>query len=326
MYFARADLDVLAKQWRNSEDTAKAQFVATSVPVLNSVPREALAALSTHFERVRYTKDTVIYRQQDDATAVYFIWEGQVQLIKRIDLVKVTKKPGTKMGVGSLDRRNTTAAAAAAAERDTNSFDIPSGPKRMSKSIQVGILSPGEFFGEVEVFNDATRASATIAMTDVTLLALNKNSIESMPATFLDAIYRYSYQRVQWRNSRISLLFDCLNNINWVPERDPKLTFEPEIKTLARMKTAQLPLATQPGSDRKGWLGTHTAMTEDDAREWGMYSYGPWARPPDKADQRVKDSEGDGRGGTPKAKKDRDQFSFFQINTSKEGSSGAHPR
>lgn len=36
------------------------------------------------------------------------------------------------------------------------------------------------------------------------------------------------------------------------------------------------------GSERKGWLGAHTAMSEDDAREWGMYHYGPWARPPDK--------------------------------------------
>jgi hypothetical protein len=32
----------------------------------------------------------------------------------------------------------------------------------------------------------------------------------------------------------------------------------------------------------KGWLGAHTVMTDEDAREWGMYHYGPWARPPDK--------------------------------------------
>lgn len=277
--FEREDLDLLAHEWRASEEGLKTEFISKSLPVLNSVPREQLFGIASMFERVKVSKDTVIYRQQDDASAIYFIWEGSVQVIKRIDLVKVTKKGGGKGGgLGSMDARRS--------EHASINYEIPTGPRRMSKSIQMGSLSPGEYFGEVEVFNEIPRTSATISTTDCVLLVLNKVSIDQMPSTFLDAMYRYSYQRVQWRNSRINLLFDCLANINWVPERDAKLTMEPEIKPLAKMKTAMLPLATQPGSDKKGWLGAHTVMADDDAREWGLYCYGPWARPPDKVDLR----------------------------------------
>ncbi len=52
---------------------------------------------------------------------------------------------------------------------------------------------------------------------------------------------------MQWRNSRINLMIDCLQNINWVPERDAKLSLEPEIKPLAKRTTALLSMVGQPG-------------------------------------------------------------------------------
>jgi CRP-like cAMP-binding protein len=90
--FTRADLDALSHQWRIAEEKAKTDFIMHDVPVLNSVQRDIVANLSPYFEKMRVPKDSIIYRQQDDAGALYFIWEGEVQLVKRIDLVKVTKK------------------------------------------------------------------------------------------------------------------------------------------------------------------------------------------------------------------------------------------
>lgn len=69
---------------------------------------------------------------------------------------------------------------------------MPAGPKKISRSVQVGVLKQGEFFGEVEVFNETPRASAVLTTQDSILLALSKTWLEAVPPTFLDAIYRYS--------------------------------------------------------------------------------------------------------------------------------------
>lgn len=90
--FKRQDLDVLAVQWRVHEETAKTEFIMNLVPVLNSVPKEVLENMSLYFDKIKVPKDTIVYKQQDDASIIYFIWEGEVQLIKRIDLIKVSKK------------------------------------------------------------------------------------------------------------------------------------------------------------------------------------------------------------------------------------------
>jgi hypothetical protein len=42
-------------------------------------------------------------------------------------------------------------------------------------------------------------------------------------------------------------MIDCLQNINWVPERDSKLSLEPEIKPLAKRSTALLAINSQTG-------------------------------------------------------------------------------
>ena len=161
--------------------------------------------------------------------------------------------------------------------------DLPAVAKKQSKSVQVAVVRRGEYFGEVEVFNDIPRGAAVIALSDCRLLTLSRQSlIEAMPQTVLDSMYRYSMMRLQWRNARVSLILENLSNINWTSERDPKLSLEPEIKPLSKMKSAFLPILAQP-NEARAWLGAHTVMSEEDAREWGMYFHGPWARQPDKS-------------------------------------------
>lgn len=177
---------------------------------------------------------------------MYFIWEGQVQLLKKVEVTKSGQQNG----------------------------------KRSTRSMSVAILNPGEYFGELEVINNCLRSGAAVALTDCTLLSLSKTSLtDSMPAAFLDALYRYSSMRLQWRNSRINLVVEALLNIGWVPDKDVKFYLEPEIKPLPRMKSVLLP--PLPDRDRQIWLGVHTALSPSDAREWNLYHYGPWAQSPD---------------------------------------------
>jgi CRP-like cAMP-binding protein len=254
MQFQKQDLDSLVVQWRIDEEEEKTAFIMKSVPILQCIPRSILQYLSPYFEKVKIPKDTVIYHQQDDATVMYFIWEGQVQLMKKIDVIKSVKA-------------------------DSDGASNP--PKRISRSMSVAILNSGEYFGELEVVNNSLRCSAAVSYTECTLLSLSKASLtDSMPSSFLDALFRFSTMRLQWRNSRIGLIVDALSNAGWAPEKEIKLYLEPEIKPLPRMKSVLLPML--PDQDKKIWLGAHTAMTPKDAREWNMYHYGPWAQPPDK--------------------------------------------
>ena len=253
MQFQKQDLDSLVVQWRIDDEEEKTAFIMKSVPILQCIPRNILQYLSPYFEKVKIPKDTVIYHQQDDSIVMYFIWEGQVQLMKKIDVIKT--------------------------RGDSVPASIP--PKQISRSMSVAILNSGEYFGELEVMNNSLRCSAAVSYTDCTLLSLSKASLtDSMPSSFLDALFRFSTMRLQWRNSRISLIVDALSNAGWAPEKEIKFYLEPEIKPLPRMKSVLFPVL--PDQDKGIWLGAHTVMTPKDAREWNMYHYGPWAQTPDK--------------------------------------------
>lgn len=298
MEFAKEDLDRLAVQWRVEEEGDKTQFILTNVPVLNNVPYNVLENLSPYFEKLTISKDTVVYRQQDESNAIFFVWEGRLQIVKRVDLVK-NRNLNRSM---PLDASGESALGGGRGSSE-GERDWHYAPKKQSRSVQLAVVGPGEYFGEVEVFNDLPRASAVIATTDCTLLSLSRQSLtEAMPQSFLSAVFRYSSMRVQWRNSRLALILDNLARLNWLPERDPKVSLEPELKPLAKMRSVLLPVLSHPNAEQRTWLGAHTLLTEDDAREWGLYYHGGWARMPDKTDRaRAEEKSGGPGGGQRKA-------------------------
>jgi CRP-like cAMP-binding protein len=92
-------------------------------------------------------KDTMVYKQQDEATCLYFVWEGELQVVRRLDLQHK-----------SLDQWSNESSSLL--QRDSGGKgmgDAP--PRKCSKSVQLAVLRKGEFFGEVEVFNDIPRTS-----------------------------------------------------------------------------------------------------------------------------------------------------------------------
>ena len=266
MQFLKADLDSLVVQWRIDEEEQKTQFILKSVPILQCISQGILEHLSPYFDKFEVPKDTVIYHQQDEASAMYFIWEGQVELIKKIDIVKSSKSEPS--AIAKIKRVEVT------------------------RSMSVAILNPGEYFGEIEVINNSLRYSAAISRTKCILLSLSKTSLaDSMPSSFLDSLFRYSTMRLKWRNDRICLVMEALSNVGWVIEKDLKFYLDPDIKPLPRMKSVLLP--PLPDRDRETWLGVHTDISQTDAREWSMYHYGPWAQSPDT---RRHESKNDGTG------------------------------
>jgi len=147
--------------------------------------------------------------------------------------------------------------------------------RKLSKSFEIAVLKKGEFFGEVEIFNDIARTHNALALTPCSLLVLQKQTMsgETLPQKMLESIFRYASMRAQWRNSRLTLILESLGVLEWQMEREIKLALEPDLKPLARMRISALPV---DGNAASSWLSSHTVVSKD-AREWGMYHYGAWA-------------------------------------------------
>ena len=181
--FEREPLDALTAQWKAQEEYNKATFLRTGIPVLKCVHPSVMPGLSPHFEKVLVPKDTVIYRQQDEATCFYFVWEGELQVVRRCDLLQATNSTA-----------ETPSPLKGALGSSIAGPDIEDRqPRRRSKSLQLAVLRRGEFFGEVEMFNDIPRTSTVIATTACTLLVVQKQTLSGdvFPAILLENLFRY---------------------------------------------------------------------------------------------------------------------------------------
>jgi hypothetical protein len=49
--------------------------------MLQSLPRETVVRLSYNFKKKKMFKDTVIYRQHEDADMIYLVKNGTVQVV-----------------------------------------------------------------------------------------------------------------------------------------------------------------------------------------------------------------------------------------------------
>ena len=179
-------LDVLTAAWKDRREYEKTCFLSLEIPVLNCVPPSVIANLSQYFETIEVPKDTVIYRQQDEALSVYFIQEGEVQIVRRFDLTQVRR---SNYSMESASHGNGVMGGLKfGAKGDAD----PASLRKCSRSVQIAVLRKGEFFGEVEVFNDIPRTSAVIAMTPCTLLVLQKQTIsgDSLPQNLLESLFR----------------------------------------------------------------------------------------------------------------------------------------
>lgn len=108
----RTTLDPLAAEWKAQEEWEKAAFLCEEIPVFNGVQQAVMAGLAPYFEKIQVPKDTVVYRQQvhalhmhaecghvqvhfershfraiqEEAVSIFFVWEGELQMLRRFDL------------------------------------------------------------------------------------------------------------------------------------------------------------------------------------------------------------------------------------------------
>jgi len=208
IFLEKEALDVLTGEWKAQAEHEKASFLSSEIPVFNSVPRSVLAQLSHYFEEIRVPEDTVVYRQQDEAVCMFFVKSGEVEMVRRFDLIQQPANNAANNNplAGGTVKLGNNGQATVSPER------VGEAPRKCSKSVQIAVMRKGEFFGEVEVFNDIPRTSAVIASRPCTLLALQKQTLSGdvLPQNLVENVFRYGSMRASCRNSRISLILQSL--------------------------------------------------------------------------------------------------------------------
>lgn len=209
VFLERDALDFLTGEWKAQDDYEKASFLCSNIPVFNSVPSSVLSQLSHHFEKIQVPEDTIVYRQQDEAVCMYFVWEGELEMLRRIDLIQQPASNTVNNALAGSAMKLGNGQVTASPERGGATA---ANPRKCSKSVQIAVVRKGEFFGEVEVYNDIPRTSAVVTSRACTLLALQKQTLsgDALPQNLIENIFRYGSMRASCRNSRLSLILQSL--------------------------------------------------------------------------------------------------------------------
>ena len=212
IFLERDALDYLTGEWKAHDEYEKASFLCSEIPVFNSVPSSVLSQLSHYFEKIQVPEDTIVYRQQDEAVCMYFVWEGELEMLRRFDLIQQRASNASKTPPAGSAMKFGNGQATGSPERGGAMAEAP---RKCSKSVQIAVVKKGEFFGEVEVFNDIPRTSAVVTSRACTLLALQKQTLSGdvLPTNLIENIFRYGSMRASCRNSRLSLILQSLGII-----------------------------------------------------------------------------------------------------------------
>eukprot|EP00960_Hanusia_phi_P055820 763068-Hanusia_phi.AAC.7 len=266
IYFQRTELDELIIQWNLDEEKKKFEFLKSKISLLQCISHESLKKILICFEKFEYKQGSIVYKQQDEAKRLFFVWEGELDIVKRLNLVKY--------GPSSSPVESFSEILSPSVVRSNAQNTIL---EQACKYVQIGKVKAGEYFGEVEIFNDITRTCTVIASANCKLLGITKqNLIEMIPLSVQENIFRYSTTRQYWRSMRIMKIIEGLTCINWSLERDKSTVLEPELKAPAKLR-AILPL-TKNIMMNNPWLGVHTSLSEDEASRWSLFNHGKWCR------------------------------------------------
>ena len=267
IYFQRTELDELIIRWNLEEEKKKFEFLKSKISLLQCISHESLKKILICFEKLQYKKGSIVYKQQDEAKRLFLVWEGELEIVKRLDLVKYGQSSTSEND--SLSSTLSPSVLKSKAQRTIVA--------QTCKYFEIGRVKSGEYFGEVEIFNDVTRTCTVIASTNCKLLGITKqNLIEMIPVPVQENIFRYSTTRQYWRSMRIMKVIEGLACINWSLERDTSTVLEPELKAPAKLRSI-LPL-THNIMMNNPWLGVHTSLSEDEASRWALFNHGKWCR------------------------------------------------
>ncbi|MGI0489689.1 HEAT repeat domain-containing protein [Pantanalinema rosaneae CENA516] len=124
-------------------------FFLKQISILQNLPLDDLLQIDRTLKEQDFLKGEVIFKEGSYGEDFYLIYRGEVQILKQV-------KPH-HANVSQRDYR-----LLSAAQR------------------QLARLQPGEFFGDMEFFDQLPRSTTAIAVTDCTLLALNKSDFYNL--------------------------------------------------------------------------------------------------------------------------------------------------
>ncbi|MBL1176705.1 HEAT repeat domain-containing protein [Pantanalinema sp. GBBB05] len=125
-------------------------FFLKQVSILHNLPLDDLLQIDRTLKEQDFLKGEVIFKEGSYGEDFYLIYRGEVQILKQV-------KPRRAPGGSNRDYR------------------LLSASQR-----QLARLQPGEFFGDMEFFDQLPRSSTAVAVTDCTLLALSKSDFYNL--------------------------------------------------------------------------------------------------------------------------------------------------
>jgi CRP-like cAMP-binding protein len=124
-------------------------FFLKQVSILHNLPLDDLLQIDRTLKEQDFLKGEVIFKEGSYGEDFYLIYRGEVQILKYIK-----------------------SRAASGLERDRKPLHASQRP--------LACLQPGEFFGDMEFFDQLPRSTTAVALTDCTLLALSKSDFYNL--------------------------------------------------------------------------------------------------------------------------------------------------
>eukprot|EP00520_Triparma_pacifica_P009384 CAMPEP_0118632696 /NCGR_PEP_ID=MMETSP0785-20121206/587_1 /TAXON_ID=91992 /ORGANISM="Bolidomonas pacifica, Strain CCMP 1866" /LENGTH=726 /DNA_ID=CAMNT_0006523493 /DNA_START=138 /DNA_END=2315 /DNA_ORIENTATION=- len=129
----------------------EAYRVLKSVPLFSQWGRRMLERVCTLLERRQVPANTLIFKQGDAPDYIYFIVEGNIEILKEITVFSKNRWPNPNLPGGMEE----------VIKKKVNKFKI----------LDIG---PGKYFGEIAIVNNTSRAATCQTTEPTVLLALDK--------------------------------------------------------------------------------------------------------------------------------------------------------
>lgn len=144
----KSDYDTFVKDIQSLERRENFSLLR-SCPLFESWPRHKIDHMAKACRRRIFDDGAVIFHQDDDPDNLYFILEGQVQLVKNIHIVEKNRWP--------IGRKNAYKSLA----------------KRTVKPYLIATMGRGRYFGEIALLKQQPRSNSATAIGRTVLLALD---------------------------------------------------------------------------------------------------------------------------------------------------------
>ena len=153
-----------------SEEIDRTIAFFKSVPIYDTIEEETLMRLAACVSISKYTSNSIIVKQESDATSLFFIGAGHCKVLRRVDFKVIRNTGPYPYAVDS-----------------PSESDYKRG-RTESRIMEIDVLGPGDSFGEFEVINDKPFPYTVMTTMPTIVFMLPKNNLDMIPADKLQEI------------------------------------------------------------------------------------------------------------------------------------------